>query len=194
MAARTTDRRVQRTRKLLQDALNTLMIEKGYEATTVQDIIDRANVGRSTFYSHFPDKETLLGSRIEDLRALLQQKQAEVRSATNESASRALGFSLPMFEHARGHLQLYLAIVGRESGAFVMRRIHDVIADVVHDDLQALGFNGSPGEPDLAAQYVAGAFMSVLTWWVERSAEPSPKDMDRIFRRLTLQGLATELA
>jgi hypothetical protein len=48
MAAKTPDRRVQRTRKLLQDALIALVLEKGYEAVTVQDIIDHANVGRST--------------------------------------------------------------------------------------------------------------------------------------------------
>ena len=48
-AKRTTDRRIQRTRKLLQDALVAMMIERGYEATTVQDIFNQANVGRATF-------------------------------------------------------------------------------------------------------------------------------------------------
>ena len=57
MATKAPDRRVQRTRKLLQDALMALILEKGYEAVTIQDIIDRANVGRSTFYAHFLDKQ-----------------------------------------------------------------------------------------------------------------------------------------
>src|SRR5438034_4032857 len=61
--AKPLDRPVHGTRKLLQDPLVSLMIEKGDEATTVQDIIDRANVGRATFYAHFADKETLLVSR-----------------------------------------------------------------------------------------------------------------------------------
>src|SRR5881296_1080141 len=102
--AKPLDRRVQRTRKLLQDALVSQMIEKGYEATTVQDIIDRANVGRATFYAHFADKETLLASRIEDLRAFLIERQRQASG---------LGFSLAMLEHARDHLPLYAAIVGR---------------------------------------------------------------------------------
>ena len=63
---KTVDRRVQRTRRLLQDALVATVIEKGYEAATVQDIIDRADVGRATFYAHFADKQTLLTSRLED--------------------------------------------------------------------------------------------------------------------------------
>jgi tetracycline repressor-like protein len=115
-AKRPTDRGIQRTRKLLQDALVAMMIEKGLEATTVQDIIDQANVGRATFYAHFADKETLLASRLEDLRARLTERLKQ--------APGGLGFSLAMLEHAREHLPLYSAIVGRESGAFVLQRIH----------------------------------------------------------------------
>jgi AcrR family transcriptional regulator len=176
-----TDRRVQRTRKLLQDALMSMMIEKGYEATTVQDIIDRANVGRSTFYAHFTDKRMLLASRLEDLRALLAERQ--------QRALGNLGFSLPMLEHAREHQTLYQAIVGRESGAFVLRRIQRTIADLAGVDLKALGVARSPEQRELAAQFVAGAFMSVLTWWLERGARLPPQEVDAIFRRLVMQGL-----
>src|SRR6266576_4441248 len=116
--AKPPDRRVQRTRKLLQDALVSLMIEQGYEATTVQDIIDRANVGRATFYAHFADKETLLASRLEDLRVMLAQYQKRALAAAGGLWERGLGFSLPMLEHARSHLPLYRAIVGREKGGF----------------------------------------------------------------------------
>src|SRR5438552_2676589 len=113
------DRRVQRTRALLQEALLALMTEKGYEETTVQDIIDRANVGRATFYAHFADKETLLTSRLEDLRNSLSERQRQ--------APGSLGFSLAMLEHARSHLPVWSAIVGRDSGALVLQRIQSMI-------------------------------------------------------------------
>ena len=113
---KTVDRRVQRTRRLLQDALVATVIEKGYEAATVQDIIDRADVGRATFYAHFADKQTLLTSRLEDLRGLLLAQQRQ--------SPGSLGFSLAMLEHARSHLAMYRAIVGHESGAFIIQRIH----------------------------------------------------------------------
>src|SRR5437867_3441719 len=138
--AKKIDRRVQRTRQLLQDALMAMMIEKGYEATTVQDIIDRANLGRATFYAHFADKETLLASRLEDLRAML---------ALRQQAGGVLGFSLAMFEHARGHLSLYAAIVAKESGAFVLQRIHRTIADLAGLDLKAMAFRGTAEERDV---------------------------------------------
>src|SRR5437870_12815201 len=112
-SAKPPDRRVQRTRKLLQDALVSMMIEKGYEATTVQDIIDRANVGRATFYAHFADKDTLLASRIEDLRAMLTQQQEQALARPGELGERSLGYSLAMLEHARSHLPPYGITVGR---------------------------------------------------------------------------------
>ena len=68
MRTKENDRRVRRTRALLRDALVTLILEKGYNAVTVQDIIDRANVGRSTFYAHFENKDKLLLSGFDDVR------------------------------------------------------------------------------------------------------------------------------
>ncbi len=193
MAKRPTDRRVQRTRQLLQDALIAMLIEKGYAATTVQDIIDRANVGRATFYAHFADKETLLASRIEDLRAMLTQEQKRALATPGGVPERSLGFSLAMLEHARGHLPLYAAIVGRESGAFVLQRIHRLIADLVGFDLKALAIKGPAALHDLAQEYIAGAFMAVLTWWLDHGAKLPPQEVDGIFRRLAMQGVAAEL-
>ena len=180
MRKRGVDRRVQRTRALLQDALIALMMEKGYEAATVQDIIDRANVGRATFYAHFADKETLLVSRLEDLRNLLLEHQRQAP---------ALGFSLAMLEHAYSHLRLYQAIVGRDSGAFVLQRIHRTIAELAAKDVHALGFRGTAEERSLAGEYIAGAFMAVLTWWLDHGAKQSPQEVDNMFRRLIFKGL-----
>ncbi len=154
VANKAPDRRVQRTRKLLQDAMISMIIEKGYDATTVQDIIDRANVGRATFYAHFADKETLLHSRLEDLRGFLRDEQRRHPGS--------LGFSLVMLEHARDNLPLWQKIAGRQSGAFALQRIERLVADLASTDLKALGFKGPPEERQLAAEFIAGAFMAVL--------------------------------
>jgi AcrR family transcriptional regulator len=186
MPAKKADRRIARTRKLLQDALISLMIEKGYEDTTVQEIIDRADVGRATFYAHFPDKATLLASRLDDLRAMLLERQRQ--------APGNFGFAPAMLEHATGHLSLYQAIVSRESGAFVLRRIHRIISDLATLDLKAMGFARASEQRELAVQFVAGAFMAVLTWWLDRGAKLAHSEVDEKFRRLVMQGLAVELA
>ena len=181
MSRKAPDRRIQRTRKLLQDALISVVVEKGYDATTVQDIIDRANVGRATFYAHFADKATLFHSRLEDLRSFIteQQRRAPAR----------LGFSLVILEHAGSNLPVWRAIAGRESGAFALQRIQRLIADLAEIDLTTHAFKGTAEQRELAVQYVAGAFMAVLTWWLDRGARLAPVDVDAVFRRLVLRGL-----
>ena len=69
--SRKPDRRVQRTRDALGDALIDLMQERPFESITVQDILDRAGVGRSTFYTHFRDKNDLFLSDVEDFLELM---------------------------------------------------------------------------------------------------------------------------
>ncbi len=98
-----------------------------------------------------------------------------------------------MLEHARTHLPLYGAIVGRASGAFVLQRIHRIIADLAGLDLKTLGFKGTPEQRGLATEYIAGAFMAVLTWWLNQGAKLPPPEVDVIFRGLVMPGPATEL-
>ena len=99
-----------------------------------------------------------------------------------------------MLEHAHGHLVVWNAIVGRESGGFVVQRVQRTIADLAAIDLEALAFPGSAEQRDLASQYIAGAFMAVLTWWLDHGASLAPLEVDRVFRRLVMKGLATSSA
>src|SRR5438093_4059248 len=113
------DRRIQRTREVLHQALISLMIEKGYEVITVQDIIDRANVGRSTFYAHYVGKQDLLLSGLKNLSKHLLAHQRAALAAKGNFRERGFGFSLPLFEHVDSKRNLYHAIVGRQSGTVV---------------------------------------------------------------------------
>jgi len=184
------DRRVVRTRALLQDALVALMVEKGYEAITVQEIIDRANVGRATFYAHFADKRSLLVSRLEDLRtSLLQQQRAALAAGT-----RGFSFSRAMLEHAADGRPLWKAIAGADSGAFVLRRLHEMLADLVRNDLAAMGMPRPSTQREMLTQHVTGAFMAVMTWWLDAGAKLSIDDVDDSFRRNIMRGLSHEMS
>ena len=181
-AARPVDRRVARTRARLHEAFLSLMIEKGYEQTTVGDILARADVGRATFYAHFAGKEALLEAGFSELRELL-------RGAARSEARRGvpLAFSLPMFEHAEGHRPLYRALVGRRSGAAVLQHVRRVVADVVREELAAAAGSGVPA--GALEQYVVASFLAVLTWWLDHRTGLSPAEADALFRRLVLPGL-----
>ena len=105
---RSNDRRSVRTRRNLGDALVALILKKGYDAITVQDIIDEADVGRSTFYMHYTGKEDLLRASFETLRSVLAEAAVAERGKTGEP----LPFSLALFEHACAHKHIYRALGG----------------------------------------------------------------------------------
>src|SRR5262245_63624677 len=111
------DRRVQRTQQLLRSALMGLIQEKGFEALSVQDIIDRANVGRATFYAHFDSKEDLLASGIEELSASLRERQRQALATATRPDDRLFAFSHELFVHANEHRLVFRAMVGKRSGA-----------------------------------------------------------------------------
>jgi len=186
------DRRVHRTQQLLRDALIELIIEKGYEEVTVQDIIDRANVGRSTFYSHFMDKQQLLLSGLKQLRESLAQHQqsGKATGAKGGGEERLLNFSLAMFQHAESNYRLYQAMVGKQSGAFVLRHMQRMIADLAREELEAIAQRASPKiPPNVIAQYAASSLMGLLIWWADLKMPRPAEEMNRMFRALTLPGI-----
>ena len=192
MAKGSMDRRVARTRAMLQQAHISLILEKGYEAITVEDICQVANVGRSTFYAHYSNKEDLKRSGLEHLRKLLSEHQAGASLASEAARPRVLDFSLPMFEHARDHLDLYRALAGNRGGAVALGAIRQILSERVGAELAGI----SAGDAQDAAprqftvEYIVGAYMAVLTWWLDGGAKLSPQRMDAMFRGLAIEGVA----
>jgi AcrR family transcriptional regulator len=130
------DRRVERTQQLIRQALLSLIQEKGFEALTVQEIIDRANVGRATFYAHFDNKDDLLVSGFEELRASLKARQRDAFARGRTTEERVFAFSEEMFAHANEYRDVFRAMVGKKSGATVRRMLHKLLVDLVRDDVK----------------------------------------------------------
>lgn len=185
------DRRIARTRAGLQHALVALIMKKGYDAITVEDICETANVGRSTFYLHYASKDALKRSGLEHLRAELVERQKLALSEPNGTARGFLGFSLALFEHASSHSDLYRALAGSRGGGVALDGVREILSDLVRADLASMRGDDVPAVPsELAVQYVVGAYIAVLTWWLDRGAKPSPQSMDAMFRHLAINGIA----
>jgi len=179
--ARKADRRTLRTQMALRSALIGLLRRKDYDGITVQEIIDEANVGRSTFYAHCSGKDQLLRLSLQILRTELTEAQQIERS---KGAEPGLAFSLPVLEHIREHRDLYPSLAHGRGRELFMSELKLVVSDLVRSDVAELpAATGVP--PEVRVQYVVGAFMAVLTWWIEHKVRIAPIEVDAMFQQLS---------
>lgn len=172
------DRRVQKTVASLREALHSLIREKPYDEIVVKEILDRANVGRSTFYTHFRDKDELLASSIENI---VNSARAVPIPRSGKINERLLWFGLPIFEyHARQRAQRH----GAMSPA-AARVLHEQLRIALIKMIdQAVGRDVRGARADLVVQLVASNFILVFRWWLEQKNPLPPAEADKLFRRL----------
>jgi AcrR family transcriptional regulator len=184
------DRRVSKTRKALKEALTDLILEEGYEAVTVQDIIDRADVGRSTFYSHFTDKDDLLMAILADL---------EVPGPDTSSwraDDPAFGWTLELFRHFGSGKRLFKAVASSQSGALARRETTSRLEGLARAELSRLkaARKLDAFKLETVVRFLVGTFIGFMDWWMREENEHLPaEEVDHAFRSLVLPGVASVL-
>lgn len=178
---KSSDRRVQRTRYALRDALISLLEERGWDDINIQDLCKRANVGRSTFYLHFQNKEELLVGGFDDLRAWLH-----AQSAPENATVTAMPFVRGLIEHVHEQRNLFRAIIGRRSGHVVQKRFREMVCQLVEKEVAPphAGWKQKAG-----ARYIAGALVELLAWWVDSGKGHTADEIEALFYQLTLPGI-----
>jgi AcrR family transcriptional regulator len=186
--AKNRDRRVQRTQQLLREALFALIQEKGFEKLSVQDLIDRANVGRATFYAHFDNKEDLLLSGFDGLRSSLRKRQHEAFSSQGSADERLFAYSYDLLSHVNEYRHLFRAMAGKRSGAAVQNVLHKLTVDLVRDDLKAMAdrIDGPRSVSDAVVEFIAGGLFGLLMWWLGGKAKVSVDELNALFRRFAI--------
>jgi AcrR family transcriptional regulator len=180
------DRRVQRTRTALYEALVQLIREKDYDAISVEDLLRAANVGRSTFYAHFTSKDDLLARSLDRLKALLADVAAAQQAASAGPHTIARELTLALFRHVAEYRDVQLALAGGRGAAVVNRALTKALTGVVHD-LPLEAPRGLPRE--LAVAFTISTFTAVLSWWFERRPQMPPDDAATLFLDLVYRGL-----
>lgn len=189
MAVEKEDRRVRRTRRRLQRALAELILEKRYEKITVQNIIDRADVSRSTFYAHYLDKEDLLASSFTSwAQDLDQHLQAEIH---DEEEQNHLLHSLTFFRHAHTQFDLYRAMIEGGGGEILVETGREHMqADICRHLDTMLPAGREPAIPvPVIANFMAGALWSVLMWWLEEGMPYRPEQINKMYHTMATEGL-----
>lgn len=180
------DRRVQKTQNLLRGALVSLLAEKPYDSIVVKEILDRANVGRSTFYMHFQDKDDLLVSGIHEMLG-----PVPTRPSAEKTHDGLLWFSLPVFEHHYRHAHAWGDRIGARGRAILHEHLRRVLAKIIRSSTKLQGGRKVSREipADLTSDYVASTFVLVLNWWLDRKMFLPPKEVNELFRKLIVPTL-----
>lgn len=130
------DRRIRRSQKSLHDALISLVLEKNYDSITVQEILDRADVGRATFYAHFKGKDELLISGARDLRNTLNSAVQGERSSSKPREV-IVGFNRAMFEHASEYREVYHALLHTRGWSLFRERLDEIFDEIMRRECKA---------------------------------------------------------
>ncbi|MCA1652446.1 MAG: TetR/AcrR family transcriptional regulator [Acidobacteria bacterium] len=180
---------MRRTKASLHDALIGLAREKPYPSIAVKEILDRANVGKSTFYTHFRDKDDLLESGIHEV---LQSVHDRPRSGS--PVERVIAFSLPLLSHIHDHRRATGARMKRNGRVVMHAHLQNVLTNLIAEELLSVPRrqSASPQLPtDLLASHIAATFVLVLNWWVDTDAPLTPAEVDARFRALVVPTLST---
>jgi AcrR family transcriptional regulator len=194
------DRRIHRTRRMLKEALFSLILEKGYDAVTVEDITQKADLGRTTFYLHYRDKEDLLLKSIDAIADDLIGQISHTSLFSGE-ANPIISFTeiqkmnpvSLVFQHAAENASLYQIILRGGSATSAAGRFREIIRTAAKAFFRTHLKQTEPGQPpeiplDVLANYYAGSLLSLVTWWLENGMPYPPEQMASIFRQLFFQG------
>lgn len=188
MQIKTSDRRIQRTRKVLHEALVQLILEKGYDKVTVQDVLDLANVGRSTFYSHFKDLEDLFLSGFENLWVLFEEHLGDRATQKN-----VWDLSMIVFQHAQNYVNVYKALVGKQAGRLMSAHLHKYFSVLIHSALKPQWHGQKKIPLDIVVHHLVSSLIASLTWWVDNDLPYPAERMNAMYQQLTQPAIDTLL-
>ena len=179
------DRRQQKTRTAIFSAFTSLLAEKSYSKITVQEIIDAANVGRTTFYAHFETKDDLLKELCEELFGHI------IGSAMDCTHTHGLysDGSAPesVFCHLLQHLQEndrnIIALLSCESSEMFLRFFKNSLNELVRSQFINQNRKANTDIPeDFLINHISGSFVEMVLWWIRGHRKQTPEDLDRYFR------------
>jgi AcrR family transcriptional regulator len=179
------DRRIQRSQQTLIEALLMLMENNHYDQISVQDIVQQANVGRSTFYAHFQNKDDLVMWGFQYILA----KTAQHLQITE---GKRLSFDVTLlFKHAAGHYELYKTLIWGSGFELLIKEGQRKFCETIQQrllDLEGLEKHFHIPIPILA-QMFSGSLLVLLKWWLDEKMPFTAQEMNNMFQKTIMQGM-----
>ncbi|HWQ78972.1 MAG TPA: TetR/AcrR family transcriptional regulator [Anaerovoracaceae bacterium] len=178
------DRRQRKTREAIFAAFSELLINKGYSQITVQEIIDGADVGRTTFYAHFPTKDDLLREMCEELfeHVFSGAPEAEPTHDFSMAAGDPKTIVTHILYHLREHGRTMLVLLTCESGELFQRYFHQYFNELVTPRVLSGSIRKNAAVPDdLLIDHISGSFVGLVRWWLKNDMKQSPEEIAGYF-------------
>jgi AcrR family transcriptional regulator len=196
MSDKVLDRRVRRTRRALQNALIQLILQKGYDSVTIEEITDHADLGRTTFYLHFKDKEELLMNAVDTICEDFVEEHSTLLEAIDgtENTLKKVRHNLDerilyhIFAYARAHADLYKVMLRGEGGAKASQRFTNIIREETIKRLKQIKGLEIKVPMEIFAVFFSGTLIEMVTWWLEQDQPYTIETMVAYFQQLFLFG------
>lgn len=175
------DKRVKRTQNLLAKALITLTLEKGYDAVTIRDITEYADVGYATFFRHYHDKDSLLQDVSEVVLAELKQLLP--------SSSDMPAIGTPLFRYVQANSSIIRVLLSSRGSTSPIQHIIDITVQDMLSKNAPLEESAIPIE--IAAYHIVSSSINLIQWWLDHDTPYPPEKMGIIFHKLIVQPTLT---
>jgi AcrR family transcriptional regulator len=177
-----TDRRVKRTHKLLEEALVELTLEKGYDAITIREITERADVGYATFFRHYPDKEALLAEVLHSMKEDLGLLLPYTLTSNPEETGRLI------FQYVADHCDLCKVLLNSTDTMSLIKPVQEL---GLQEAETMFGTNRQPGIPiDIVVNHLMASLVMLIRWWLDNDRPYTPEQMGKIVADLIIRPAA----
>lgn len=182
MTVKKLDRRVQRTRALLNNALMQLIPEKGYDHVTIEDITERANLGRTTFYLHYQSKDDLL---LDHHAGFVTKMKLGVLSRTELLGDKPQPAMIQFLKQLSQSKAIYQAFTQAKDAQIIMRGVEEQGVRNLTMSLKTAFPELTPSPPiDALTRYIVGAQLSLIDWWIRSRASYSAQEIAKMLHQL----------
>lgn len=187
-----TDPRVRRTRRILREALVSLILEKDYTSISIKEITGRADMAYITFFRHYTSIDEILLEVLDEGLAELLSHIAALAGKTDDPANEVEGKII--FEYIKEKSDLFRILLKSQSVTRIRKSVIQNIATMYEDSCDFLRRPNGQIPAKIVSNHMATSLLALVEWWLENKMSPHPSQMGKIYRALIIDGTVSAVA